>query len=219
MILFGDFALDPEARVLRRDGRLVPLTPKAFQLLDLLVRRHPRAVEKAELIAAVWPQIAVTEGSLANPVLEIRTATGDDARRPRLVRTVHRFGYAFCAEARVEEPSAGRAPARFCLMAADGERALHDGDILIGRAEDCQVRLRSTTVSRHHARIHVEGDRAWVEDLGSKNGTLVGGTRIEGRTALGSDEQIQVGAVPLRFFVPSASFSTDSYAVSPRGQA
>jgi non-specific serine/threonine protein kinase len=92
---FGDFVLDLDARELVRAGTPVSLSPKAFQLLGLLVQRHPRALSKTELQDLLWPGTFVVEKNLTNLVSEIREALGDDAATPRFIRTVHRFGYAF----------------------------------------------------------------------------------------------------------------------------
>lgn len=94
-LLFGDCAFDSEARTLVRGTESVRLSGKAFQLLELLLAARPNPVEKTELFARLWPDTFVSEANLASLVKEIRAAIGDDARAPRFVRTVHRFGYAF----------------------------------------------------------------------------------------------------------------------------
>ena len=218
-IFFGDCALDPESRTLSRAGQPVHLTPKAFELLVLLLARRPRVMSKSTLMETLWPGVVVTEGSLANIVSELRIATGDAARSARLIRTVHRFGYAFSGEAR-EEDLRGAAPlelrARFRLLASDREADLDEGDNLIGRGEDCLLRIHSSTVSRHHARVRVRGDQVVIEDLGSKNGTFVSGQKIEAPTTLQGGEEIQVGSITLRFAVFSASASTDTFSLRSR---
>lgn len=96
---FGDFELDQERRQLLRAGEPVPLEPKAYELLSLLLERRPRALSRAQIRDVVWPQTFVSESTLAVVVNGIRQALGDDARHPRFIRTVHGFGYAFCGEA------------------------------------------------------------------------------------------------------------------------
>jgi TolB-like protein/Tfp pilus assembly protein PilF len=96
-LLFGDCALDADSRTLQRGGKDVRLSGKAFQLLELLLAARPNPVAKEVLIAALWPDAFVSDANLAGLVKEIRAAIGDDARQPRYVRTVHRFGYAFAA--------------------------------------------------------------------------------------------------------------------------
>jgi DNA-binding winged helix-turn-helix (wHTH) protein len=214
--LFGDCVLEPDSRVLRRSGLPVHLTPKAFDLLELLLQRRPRAVGKPELMMVLWPGVAVTEGSLANLVSEIRIAIGDTARPARYIRTVHRIGYSFCGEARTEDMGAAMAlapRARFRLVAPEGEVDLAEGENLIGRAEDCRLCIHSSTVSRHHARISIKGEEVSIEDLGSKNGTFVGGHRLEAPAWLFGGETIEVGSIRLRFAMFSPGSATDTYEI------
>ena len=97
---FGDFELDQERRQLLRSGEPVPLEPKAYELLSVLLERRPRALSRAQIRDVVWPQTFVSESTLAVVVNGIRQALDDDARHPRFIRTVHGFGYAFCGEVR-----------------------------------------------------------------------------------------------------------------------
>ena len=94
-LLFGDCTFDSDARTLHRDGEVVRLSGKAFQLLEFLLDARPNPVAKEDLFARLWPDTFVSEANLASLVKEIRAAIGDDARNPRFVRTAHRFGYAF----------------------------------------------------------------------------------------------------------------------------
>ena len=92
---FGDYTLDLESGFLLRGGEEVDLRAKSFEVLTYLVERPGRLVTKAELIDAVWRDAAVTDNSLAQCLVEIRRALGDDAQE--LVRTVARRGYLFVA--------------------------------------------------------------------------------------------------------------------------
>jgi DNA-binding winged helix-turn-helix (wHTH) protein len=217
--LFGDCVLEPESRVLRRSGQPVHLTPKAFDLLELLLVRRPNVVGKTELMSALWPGVAVTEGSLANLVSEIRIATGDTAKTPLHIRTVHRYGYAFCGEVLKEDVNGAVAllpHARFRLVAPEGEVDLAEGENIIGRAEDCRFCIHSSTVSRHHARITIRGEDVSVEDMGSKNGTFVAGQRLQNLTPLFGGESIQVGSIRLRFAAFSPGTATDTFEIPPK---
>ena len=80
---FGPFIIDPEARLLRRGQADLHLSPKAFDLLWLLVEHRPRVIEKGELHARIWPDTHVADGSLNVLIGEIRRTLGDDAREPR----------------------------------------------------------------------------------------------------------------------------------------
>ena len=119
---FGAFVLDLHARELRRGDTPVPLSPKAFQLLETLVVNRPQALSKIALQERLWPDTFVVEKNLVNLVAEIRQALGDDSAHPRFVRTVHRFGYAF-RESESTSSEGIRASAqkvRFRLVWADG---------------------------------------------------------------------------------------------------
>ncbi len=111
---FGPFALDPASRRLSRGTADVPLTPKAFEILALLVRERRRALTKQELFDAVWPDTAVIENTLTQRIKEIREALGDRAQEPAYIRTIPRVGFQFVAdvvEAQAETVAASLAPA------------------------------------------------------------------------------------------------------------
>ena len=201
-VSFGDCVLDLERRQLIRADRDVHLTPKALDLLALLVAERPRAVAKTEIHDRLWPGTFVSESNLTTLVTELRAALGDSARSPRYLKTVARFGYAFCGTAREQSgrpPERDRRGPHFTLEWAGEEVALRDGENVIGREEDAAVWIESASVSRRHARIVVSGGQATLEDLGSKNGTFVRGQRITAAVVLANGEQILVGVVPLRF--------------------
>lgn len=70
--------------------------------------------------------------------------------------------------------------------------------LLIGRAEECDIRPLSDEVSRRHCAIRIEPGIVWAEDLGSRNGTFVNGQRIAGKTKVFDDDLIKVGGLELR---------------------
>jgi DNA-binding winged helix-turn-helix (wHTH) protein len=197
--LFADCALDTDARELRRSGAPVRLAPKAFELLAVLLEARPRALSKEELLARLWPDVVVAEGSLASTVAEARRALGQK-RGASVVRTVHGFGYAFAGEAREEDASPGGAASRrYVVVWAGGETALAEGANVVGRDAGLPVPIDDTTVSRRHARIEVRGDEVTIVDLGSKNGTFVAGRRAEAPIPLVDGSRVTVGAVLLTF--------------------
>ncbi len=100
--LFGEFILDDSTRQLTGSRGEVHLSPKAFQLLSMLIEARPKAIAKRDLHERLWPSTFVSEGGLASVIGELRSALGDDAREPRFIRTVFAFGYSFCAEVRTE---------------------------------------------------------------------------------------------------------------------
>jgi len=203
----GDLTFDPEARQLLRDGEDVHLSPKAFELLKLLVDARPRALSKKELHERLWPDTFVSETNLATLAAEVREALHDNPRQPRFIRTAHRFGYAFCGGAADElavDPAGGATA--FCWLIKDGRRLpLHPGENILGRDADDGIRLESPTVSRRHARIVVADGGATLQDLGSKNGTHLRGDVVAGAVALTDGDEIRVGSVVLRFRTASGA--------------
>jgi pSer/pThr/pTyr-binding forkhead associated (FHA) protein len=85
-----------------------------------------------------------------------------------------------------------------------------EGEQTIGRDADTGVRLESPRVSRRHARVVVRGARATLEDLGSKNGTFIGGERLDGPRELTPGDTIRIGPFLLVFAVSGAGDSTET---------
>lgn len=199
-IRFGQCELDLDARQLTRRGQPVHLSPKAFQLLKVLIEARPRALAKAELHEQIWPETFVTDDSLARLVTEVRVAIGDHARSPEFLRTVHAFGYAF-ANISPDSGQAVRAPAESnCWLVFDGRAVLlANGENIIGRDPSARLVLDSIRVSRRHAKIAVSGLRAVLEDLGSRNGTTVGSNKIKGPVELADGDAITIGGFELTF--------------------
>jgi len=194
----GDCVFDRESRELSRAGRPVPLSPKAFHLLDLLLTRRPRACSKSELHEALWPDTFVVETNLANLVAELRGALGEKGRRDGFVRTIHGFGYAFSGEVVPEDPKDRRGGMSGVALIADERTfALAFGENVLGRDPAAEVFLDDTAVSRRHARITVSGSQATLEDLGSKNGTFLGGKPVTAPALLRDVDAILLGSVLL----------------------
>ena len=93
---FGPFRLDLERRVLTRDDQALPLAPKTFDLLVLLVKSAGRALSKQQLMQALWPDTFVEEANLSFQISVLRKALGEDGARQ--VETVPKHGYRFIAE-------------------------------------------------------------------------------------------------------------------------
>ena len=200
---FARFLLDDDTRQLFADGTEVHLSPKAFELLRILIQQRSRALTKAELQDLLWPSTFVGETNLATLVAEIRRALEDSAQDSHYVRTVHRFGYRFVAEISEGTPTGAGAP-RFCIAQGDRRFFLSDGTFVIGRAPDAAIQIDSGGVSRQHAQITVCGRDVRVEDLGSKNGTFVGGQPVTTARRLEDGDEIRVGPVALRFTAAAA---------------
>jgi DNA-binding winged helix-turn-helix (wHTH) protein len=181
----GDrYQFDTATRTLTRDGDAVALTPKAFAILESLVESHPAAVAKEALYDKLWPDVVVEPGNLHNLVAEVRGALGHDA-----VRTVHRFGYALSLDV-AREPAASA----FVVDTGRRELPLLAGENILGRDT-----IDAPDVSRRHARIVLAGEAAILEDLGSKNGTWLRGSRLEARAPLEDGDEIHLGRTRVVF--------------------
>ncbi len=209
-VVFGECEFDSGQRALLRYGSTVPLSPKAFQLLELLLDRRPEAVAKTELLERLWPETFVSDAGLHNLVAEIRAAIGDAPRAARYIRTVPRYGYAFHGDARPASPatipSGTRSGPR--LISSRGEWTLSEGPNVVGRDRDCAIRIDSVELSRRHAQVVMTNGEATVEDLGSKNGTRVNGLTVSQPVALKDGDQIEVGAVTMTYRTMESSPST-----------
>lgn len=204
---FADCILDLRARQLERQHKIVPLEPKVYELLEILIKRRPAVVLNAELDELLWPQVYVARTSLTRLVSKLRTALGDTPRGSRVIRTAYKTGYSFCAEVTGVDAAAGSSAAIEFVWNKQSLR-LTDGEHLAGRDETCALVIDASTVSRRHARITIVSGAATVEDLESTNGTHVNGTRICGPTRLSPGDELTLGSEVLRLRRPHASALT-----------
>lgn len=206
--------VDVGTRLVHREGIDIHLSPKAFDLLVLLVRKQPNAVGHQELHAALWPGLHISETSLAVLVTQLRKALGDASAEGRLIRTLHRVGYAFIGDAVITEP-ARLTTAPVCRLIWRGTSIeVPQGESLIGRDRRCAVSIDADSVSRHHAKLIVSGRGASVEDLGSKNGTWVSGERVHGTAPLTHGTSVRFGSETVRFEIVDADRPTKTATVS-----
>src|SRR5713101_5650679 len=94
---FGEFTVDGDQKVLLRNDSPLPLAPKVFDTLLILLNNRGRIVEKEELMSRLWPDSFVEESNLTFNIQQLRKCLGDDARHPRFIETVSRRGYRFIA--------------------------------------------------------------------------------------------------------------------------
>ena len=212
---FGDFTFDHDIRRLLLNTSEVHLSPKAFELLAVLLANRSRAVSKAELQQHLWPSTFVEETNVAGLVAEIRRALGDSASSPKFVRTVYGFGYRFVGEVAEDTPSLRPVLARVKLFVVVGQReiVLMEGSNVIGREPPATIQVDGRGLSRSHARIQVSGGAATIEDVGSKNGTYVNGQRITTPFHLSDRDEIRMGAITLTFRVASPTHPTETVAM------
>jgi DNA-binding winged helix-turn-helix (wHTH) protein len=191
-LVFGEVTIDCDRRMVTRHGEEVHLSGKAFALLDLLLQRRPNAVTRAEIFDHVWPDTFVSPSNVATLAQEIREALGDDARRPRFLRTIFGYGYSFIGD---EGDGGTTIPMRLIIGTTQIELAQRE--TILGRR--IPILAADPAISRDHARVVVDGQRVFIEDLSSKNGTFVGGRRIEASTELVDGDVISIGSARITF--------------------
>jgi DNA-binding winged helix-turn-helix (wHTH) protein len=220
-IAFADYTLDRETRQLLRDDREVHLSPKAFDLLCLLIERRPAVVPKTELYLRLWPATVVVEANLNVLIAEIRRALGDTSRAPRFVRTAHRVGYAFNATAldlTVPAVVPSLRSNRCWLAWNDQIFLLQAGENIVGRDPRCDVWVDATGVSRRHARIYVADESVTIEDLGSTNGTVLRQSTVTSPQRLRDLDVICIGASKIKFRMWSEELAPKTERLKPRAR-
>ena len=206
---FDGFTLDASTRQVRQGDRELHLSPKAFDLLALLLAHRPGVVSKETLRDRLWGTTTVVDANLNNLVSEIRSALGDDPNQPRYVRTVHRVGYAFCGTAvSLDDDLAAaaaddRAPENW-LVWNDRTLVITGPSTIIGRDPACGIWIDAPGVSRRHARIqllddHASNTTAVIEDLDSTNGTFVNNRRVRQPMNLEDGASIRVGEAAMTY--------------------
>lgn len=213
-IRFGAFTIDLDTRQLLQRGRVVHLSPKAFELLVTLAGERPKVLSKDVLLQRLWPGTFVAEANLSNLIAEVRHALGDRARAPKFVRTAHGFGYAFSADAtNVTQAGDLSRASSSCWLEWDKKRfPLRPGANVVGRDPDVEIQLDASTVSRRHARFVVTDGGAWLEDLGSKNGTSHNGERIASRVRVADGDTVGFGTLLVTVHVRAGLRSTETQA-------
>lgn len=205
-VRFVGFALEPDARRLTRGTTELHLSPKAFDLLCLLVERRPAVVDKATVRQRLWPGVHVVDASLGNLVAEIRGVLSESSPATSVIRTVHGIGYAFAVEVEASTPPVvvpDPVPTTRCwLVWKDRPIVLAQGENVIGRDAACAAWIDVDGVSRRHASIRVPADAqvsATIVDLSSTNGTYVQNRLIGAAEPLKNGDRIRLGRAMLVF--------------------
>jgi len=202
---FGSFVYDPVRRALSREAVEIPLTHKARELLVLFLRNPGRLLSREELVGQVWPDVAVSDDAVRFQVSELRKALQDEGES--FIRTIRREGYRWEAPVRsvsdrpvrpVGEPEEQPRP-HFRLVLEKREVQLLEGENVVGREADAALWIDHPLVSRRHARILIADGKATIEDLGSKNGTYVKGSRIDSSTRLADGDELRIGPETMVF--------------------
>lgn len=146
-LAFDALELDLSRRELRRNGELVAIEPKVFDLVVLLIENRDRVVSKQDLTAQIWQGRFISESSLSTAVKSARRALGDSGETQRFIKTVHGVGYRFVAE--LKEESAGT-PATAMAQHPDPVEA-RTPDHGAGRPSIAVLRFATVGASAHGA--------------------------------------------------------------------
>jgi DNA-binding winged helix-turn-helix (wHTH) protein len=151
---FGPFTVSPSRRVLLRGAEEVPLIPRYFDLLVLLLERRGEALHRRDIRDAVWSDVVVSDGALSQAVRTLRRALGDDSHEPAYIRTVSRHGYRFVFADVIEdadEPVAAPAAAPPPPAAEDADPFEPALQALLGPGDDDGENGRRAAAETLHA--------------------------------------------------------------------
>ena len=203
---FGPFVYDSIRHELLKSGEEIPLTRKSRGLLLLFLRNPGRLLKRQEIVDAVWRSTAVTDDAVRFQVTDLRKALADGG--DNFIRTIRGEGYRWEEPVRAasdrpvrsaQRDAGTRSGPRFRLVLEGREVQLFEGENVVGRDPDAALWIDDPGVSRRHARIVVAGGKATLEDLDSKNGTLLGGERVTRRVALADRDEIRIGPETIVF--------------------
>jgi len=160
---FGPFRLDVEERVLLRHGKPIALTPKAFEILSLLVENPGHSFAKEEMMRQVWPNTFVDESNLSQHIFQLRRLLGDPPDGREYIETVPRHGYRFTQVVkRIDSTSAEKemTPAQAVPLAISGAITAHSK-----RRQIIALSLAATLVGA--AAIYLTRQRIWAPARGN----------------------------------------------------
>jgi DNA-binding winged helix-turn-helix (wHTH) protein len=195
-VRLGPATFDRDRRRLVAASGSIPLAPKEFGLLSLLLAQRPRVVTKDEIHDALWPDTVVAETSLSSLVNELRSKLGQTGRDGP-IRTVHGVGYALADD---EGTALSREAPR--LVRGADQILLRAPETVLGREPGMPGTVDDGSVSRRHARLSWDGAKVTLVDLGSKNGTFLRGQRVEGPVVLEDGDEVRIGLVSFVYRAP-----------------
>ena len=161
-------------------------------------------------MTTLWPDTHVSDATLTGVVADAREALGDDGRAPKVIRTLHRFGYAFSGQIEREVSGDTAEPVLGWLITDAWRLPLGSGETILGREGEGVVPLPSPSVSRQHAAVMIEGTAARLRDLGSKNGTFVDETRVERPVVLRDGARLRFGTLEVIYRAVGVNSSTET---------
>ena len=205
---FGAVTLIPEERLVLKDGRPVPFTPKAFDLLEVLAANPGRLLTKEHLMQAVWPDAAVEESNLAYHVFAIRKALGESPDSDRYIETVPKRGYRFVAPVVRVDGNGGGA-----------SRGSETGIGVLEPSEETEPAVAGPTDPRHAGGGQIR-PRAGVTAIASLGLAAALGLGAVAYRGLSQPRNLTVATTPVHFqdAVSGRLAETETFAVSPDGR-
>ena len=212
--LLGDWLVEPDLNHVSRGDQSIHLELKVMEVLVCLACHGFNVVTRRQLIDWVWDGGYISDNTLTHAVAELRRAFGDDANIPEYIETIHRRGYRLLkpvTDLEGRPPLGFGRPSRFRVLVDNRNIQLRQGENLIGRLPEASLCIHSLQVSRRHARITVDNGTAYLEDLGSKNGTQLNGRSVLEREQLRDGDRIFLGEgiVALQFIEAGNYAPTD----------
>ncbi|MCG2625596.1 winged helix-turn-helix domain-containing protein [Bradyrhizobium sp. WYCCWR 13023] len=129
---FANCELDTDRRELRRDGRVIPVTPQVFDLLDYFLRNEDRVLTKEDLIKEIWKGRSISDAALTTRLNIARKAIGDSGHEQRLIKTLPRKGFRFVAAVhQIDEQNVPRSPESIISPCASGIGSLNRPSIAV----------------------------------------------------------------------------------------
>jgi len=219
-----DWFVEPELNRVSNGKTSIHLEPKAMEVLLCLAEYAGVVVPRQTLVDRVWSTEFITDSTLTHTVADLRRAFADDARAPRFIETIPKRGYRLVAEVggggSPNAAAVGADPRHrplaviagkivrlgsrddellgdHVLFLGEHEIPLPGRTLFFGRDQGADIQILVPEVSRRHARLDLLPDRVTIEDLGSKNGTLVNDVRIDHSRRLVSGDAIGIGSTTL----------------------
>ena len=171
---FGPFQVNPEKEILLRSGQPVPLTPKTFQILLVLVRRHKEVVTKDDLMKAVWPDTFVEESNLSRNIFMLRKALGESPQDHQYILTVPGRGYRLAQSVRlVPEREVSIVAAQHSKVQIQVKESKPWAWLSVGAIVVVAIAVGALGIFMHHTPVLTEKDTVVLADFTNSTGDPV----------------------------------------------
>lgn len=169
----GEWLVEPDLNRICRADTIVPVEPKAIDVLECLADNPGEVLSKEKIIRTVWPDTFVSSGSLTYSISELRKALGDDAKNPRFIQTIPRKGYRLIAPVTQRKPSLKSQPSVAILAFSDMSPEKDQEYFCDGTAEEIinsLTRVRGLRVAARTSAFAFKGKSEDVRTIGRKLG-------------------------------------------------